>query len=145
MTGPVMSAAEIDAFNRTCPFNAWLGVRVVAASDAGVEIEAPWRDEFVGSPNLRTMHGGVLAALVETTAGLSLFAVLGNAGPAIDLRVDYHRPVRSGPLRGHGRVLRAGGTITSIEAFVHDADDRLVASGRAVFLVPRPPAGATRG
>ena len=109
MTDPVMSAAEIDAFNLTCPFNAWLGVRVVAASAAGVEIEAPWRDEFVGSPNLRTIHGGVLAALVETTAGLSLFAALGTAGPAIDLRVDYHRPVRSGPLRGRGRVLRAGG------------------------------------
>lgn len=137
MTNPAMSAAEIDAFNRTCPFNAWLGIRVVAASEAGVELEAPWRDELVGSPDVRTMHGGVLAAIVETTAGLSLLAVLGRAGPAIDLRVDYHRPVRSGPLRGRGRVLRAGGTITSVESFVHDADERLVASGRAVFLVTR--------
>lgn len=137
MTDPAMSAAEIDAFNRTCPFNAWLGIRVVAASEAGVELEAPWRDELVGSPDVRTMHGGVLAAIVETTAGLSLLAVLGRAGPAIDLRVDYHRPVRSGPLRGRGRVLRAGGTITSVESFVHDADERLVASGRAVFLVTR--------
>jgi uncharacterized protein (TIGR00369 family) len=136
-----MSAAEIDAFSRTCPFNAWLGIRVVAANDAGVEIEAPWRDEFIGSPDVRTMHGGVLASIVETTAGLSLFAVLGRAGPAIDLRVDYHRPVTSGPLRGRGRLLRAGGTITTIESFVHDADDRLVASGRAVFLVPRTPVG----
>jgi uncharacterized protein (TIGR00369 family) len=132
-----MPAVDIDAFNRTCPFNAWLGIRVVAASEEGVAIEVPWRDELVGSPDVRTMHGGVLAAIVETTAGLSLFAVLGQAGPAIDLRIDYHRPVRSGPLRGRGRVLRAGGTITSIESFVHDADDRLVASGRAVFLVPR--------
>lgn len=137
MTDPAMPAVDIDAFNRTCPFNAWLGVRVVAASNEGVEIEVPWRDELVGSPDVRTMHGGVLAAIAETTAGLSLLAALGQAGPAIDLRVDYHRPVRSGPLRGRGRVLRAGGTITSIESFVHDADDRLVASGRAVFLVPR--------
>jgi acyl-coenzyme A thioesterase PaaI-like protein len=38
-------------------------------------------------------------------------------------------------------VLRAGGTIPRIDAFVHDADDRLVASGRVVFMVPRPPAG----
>jgi uncharacterized protein (TIGR00369 family) len=136
-----MSAVEIDAFNRRCPFNAWLGVRVVAASNAGVELEVPWRDELVGSPDLRTMHGGVLAAIVETTAGLSLLAALGQAGPAIDLRVDYHRPVRSGPLRGRGRVLRAGGTITSVESYLHDADDRLVASGRAVFFVPRTPAG----
>jgi acyl-coenzyme A thioesterase PaaI-like protein len=101
-----------------CPFNAWLGIRAVAASAVGVVIEAPWRDELVGSPGLRTMHGGVLAAIVETTAGLSLLAVLGR-----------------------GRVLRAGGTITCLEAFVHDADDRLVASGRAVFPVPRTPAG----
>jgi acyl-coenzyme A thioesterase PaaI-like protein len=118
VTDRAISVVEIDAFSRTCPFNAWLGIRVVAASDVGVVIEAPWRDELVGSPGLRTMHGGVLAAIVETTAGLSLLAVLGR-----------------------GRVLRAGGTITCLEAFVHDADDRLVASGRAVFPVPRTPAG----
>jgi uncharacterized protein (TIGR00369 family) len=141
VTDALMSAAEIDAFNRTCPFNVWLGMRVVAANGAGIELEVPWRDEMIGSPDVRTMHGGVLAAIVEATAGLSLFAVLGRAGPAIDLRVDYHRPVVSGPLRGRGRVLRAGGTITSLESFVYDADERLVASGRAVFMVPRPASG----
>lgn len=104
VSAPVMSAVEIDAFSRTCPFNAWLVLRVVAARSVGVVIEAPWRDELVGSPELRTMHGGVLAWIVEATAGLSLLAVLGRAGPAIDLRVEYHRPARPGSLRGRGRA-----------------------------------------
>jgi uncharacterized protein (TIGR00369 family) len=135
VTDPVLSLAEIQAFCARCPFNAWLGIRVTAAAAHGVELEVPWRDEIVGSPTLQTVHGGVLAAVVDAAAGLSLLAILGRPGPAIDLRVDFHRPVRSGPLRARGRVLRAGNSITSVEAYVDDDAGRLVASGRCVYFV----------
>lgn len=138
MTEPAVALAEIQAFCDRCPFNAWLGIRVVAADAIGVELEVPWRDEIVGSPTLRTVHGGVLAAVVDAAAGLSLLAILGRPGPAIDLRVDFHRPVRSGPLRARGKVLRAGNSITSVEAFVDDDSGRLVASGRCVYFVAEP-------
>lgn len=135
MSEPVMTVDEIQAFCSRSPYNAWLGIRVRAASAEGVEIEVPWRDELVGSPTLRTVHGGVLAAVVDAAAGLSLLAILGRPGPTIDLRVDFHRPVTGGSLHGVGRVLRAGNTITSVDARVNDAQGRLVASGRGVFFV----------
>lgn len=134
MAEPKMTRDEIQAYSSRSPGNTWLGVRVLAASDTGVEIEIPWREEFVGSPDLRTMHGGVLAAAVDVAAGLSLFAILGRAGPTIDMRVDFHRAVKAGALRGVGKVLRAGSTITSVEAMIHDADGKLAASGRCVFF-----------
>lgn len=132
---PKMSTRQIQAYSSRSPGNTWLGVRVLDARDTGVEIEIPWREEFVGSPDLRTMHGGILAAAVDVAAGLSLFAILGRAGPTIDMRVDFHRGVQAGALRGVGRVLRAGGAITSVEAMIYDADGRLAASGRCVFFV----------
>ena len=135
MTEPALSLADIQAFCDRCPFNAWLGIRVTSAAAHGVELEVPWRDEILGSPTLLTVHGGVLAAVVDAAAGLSLLAILGRPGPAIDLRVDFHRPVRSGPMRARGKVLRAGQSITSVEAFVEDESGRLVASGRCVYFV----------
>ncbi|MCZ8131803.1 MAG: PaaI family thioesterase [Steroidobacteraceae bacterium] len=134
MPEPKLSLAEIQSFCSRSPYNAWLGVRVTAASDSGVEIEVPWRAELVGSPDLLTMHGGVLAAVIDVAAGLSLLAAIGRAGPAIDMRTDFHRAVRSGALRATGRVLRTGRTITSAEATVLDDAGRLVASGRAVYF-----------
>lgn len=139
MSPPVLTVAEIQAFCDRCPFNVWLGIRIVGAEATGIELEVPWRDELVGSPDLRTMHGGVLAAIVDAAAGLSLLAILGRPGPAIDLRTDFHRPVRSGTLRARGKVLRAGRSITSVEAFIDDDAGRLVASGRCVYFVAEPP------
>lgn len=134
LSAPKMPIEEIQAYSSRSPGNTWLGVRVLEASDTGVVVEIPWREEFVGSPDARTMHGGILAAAVDVAAGLSLFAILGRAGPTIDMRVDFHRGVKAGALRGVGKVLRAGGTITSVEAMIYDADGKLAASGRCVFF-----------
>lgn len=134
MSEPLQSVAEIQAFCDQVPFNVWLGVRIVAASATGVELELPWRDEMMGSPTTRTAHGGILGAVLDATAGLSLLAAVGRVGPAIDLRIDFHRPLAGGGVRGRGRLLRAGNAITSVEAFLYDFEDRLVASGRGVFF-----------
>lgn len=134
MSAPKVPLEEIQAFAVRGACNAWLGVRVVAATDTGIELEVPWREEFFGMPDSGTMHGGILAAVVDATAGLSLLAVVGRVGPAIDMRVDFHRPMTRGTLRGVGRVLRAGASITSGEAMLYDESGRLVASGRCVFF-----------
>ena len=137
MSAPKLPLDEIQSFAVRGACNAWLGVRVVAATAEGVDIEIPWREEFVGIPDTRTMHGGILAAAIDVTAGLSLLAILGRPGPTIDMRVDFHRAMQPGALRGVGRVLRAGGTITSVEATLHDESGTMVASGRCVFYVVR--------
>lgn len=133
MSAPKVSLEEIQAFAIGSAFNAWLHMRVVAASETGIELEIPWREELLGMPGSGMMHGGILAAAVDATAGLSLLAVIGRVGPAIDIRVDFHRPMTQGTLKGVGRVLRAGASITSAEATLHDDQGRLVASGRGVF------------
>jgi uncharacterized protein (TIGR00369 family) len=134
LSDPKLPLDEIQSFAVGGACNAWLGVRVLAASDTGVEIEIPWREEFVGIPGSGTMHGGILAAAIDVTAGLSLMAILGRPGPTIDMRVDFHRAMKAGALRGVGRVLRAGGSITSVEAMLYDPAGTLVASGRCVFF-----------
>src|ERR1700693_3267367 len=47
------------------PFHKWLGLKVVAVHDDGIELTATWREEWVVNPDRRYTHGGVLAALVD--------------------------------------------------------------------------------
>jgi uncharacterized protein (TIGR00369 family) len=50
------------------PYHRWLGLKVVAVSDDGIELTATWRDEWVVNPERGYAHGGVLAALVDLGA-----------------------------------------------------------------------------
>src|SRR3712207_1203510 len=75
--------------------------------------------EFHYNP-LGTMHGGVLATLLDSAAGCAVHSTLpaGMAYTSLDLTVKFLRPVtvRSGLLRCEGRVLSRGSRIALAEA-----------------------------
>jgi uncharacterized protein (TIGR00369 family) len=79
-------------------------------------------------------HGGILAGIIDLSAYMALMAVNGGGGPTIDMRVDYHRSMVNGTLYAESRILRVGSTISTVEVDVRDAQRRLIASGRCVFL-----------
>jgi uncharacterized protein (TIGR00369 family) len=54
------------------------------------------------------------------------------------LRVDYHAAAMPGDLTVKGRVVKAGGQLSTAEAHVYDGGGKLVASGRGVYLMPPP-------
>ena len=122
----------MNAHNAAIPFNAWLGAEVISATDEGVRLRIPWRVEFGGAPGMT--HGGILAGIVDLSAYMALLAARGGAGPTIDMRVDYHRSMVNGALFSLARLLRVGSTISTVEVIVQDAEQRLIASGRCVFL-----------
>lgn len=53
-------------------FNRLLGVRITRWSPDGVRMEVPFRDEL--SAHTDTFHGGVLASLVDASAGSAVMA-----------------------------------------------------------------------
>jgi uncharacterized protein (TIGR00369 family) len=122
------------------PYHQWLGLRVVALHDDGIELAATWREEWVVNPERRYTHGGVLAALVDLGADWAMVKKLGHAVPTIDLRVDYHRPAMPGDLAIRGRAVRIGAQFSTAEANVHDAQGKLVASGRGTYFTAPPKA-----
>jgi uncharacterized protein (TIGR00369 family) len=124
--------AQLTAHNEKTPFNHWLGVEVLSASEEGVDLRVPWRQEFGGAPGMT--HGGIMASLVDTAAFLALLAAQDAGGPTIDMRVDLHRSTAGEPLFVRSRLLRRGATVSTADVRIFDAHDRLVASGRCVFL-----------
>ncbi len=120
------------------PYHQWLGLKVVALDDDGIELTATWREEWVVNPERRYTHGGVLAALVDVGADWAMVRKTGRGVPTIDLRVDYHSPAVPGELTIRGRVVRMGGQFSTAEAHVFDAAGKLLASGRGTYFTAPP-------
>ena len=120
------------------PYHQWLGLKVIALSEDGIELKASWREEWVVNPQRRYTHGGVLAALVDLAADWAMVRRAGRGVPTLDLRVDYHRAAMPGDLTARGTVIRFGRQISTAEARILDQDGKLVASGRGTYLTAPP-------
>jgi uncharacterized protein (TIGR00369 family) len=121
-------------------FHRWLGLKVVAVHDDGIELTATWREEWVVNPDRGYTHGGVLAALVDLAADWAMVKKLGRGVPTIDLRVDYHAAAMPGDLTARGKVVRLGGQFSTAEAHIYDSNGKLVASGRGTYFTAPPKA-----
>ncbi len=115
------------------PYHQWLGLKVLALHDDGIELKATWREEWVVNPDAGYTHGGILAALIDLSADWAMVVRAGRPFPTIDLRVDYHAPAMPGDLNVRGRIIRMGSMISTCESSIHDMNSKLVASGRGTY------------
>ena len=82
------------------------------------------------------VHGGVYAAMVETTASVGAAIWLGDAGRPVGIAnsTDFLRPVRQGVLRAEAIPLNRGRSIQLWEVGVTDERGRAVAHGRVRLM-----------
>ena len=122
-----------------------LGVEVAEAREGWVRLRIPIRDELrnaAGAP----VHGGVYSALVDMAVGSALGtlheASAGGVGQTtLDLNVSFLGTAGGGEVFAEGRILRRGRSVAFGEATVTDASGKLVAVGRATYMIlpPREP------
>ena len=80
-----------------------------AAGTARIRFDA--RPEFTNP--IGAIQGGFLAAMLDDTMGPALVATLeaGQFAPTLELKVNFLRPARPGPLVGTARIVYRGGTV----------------------------------
>jgi uncharacterized protein (TIGR00369 family) len=133
-----MTVERVQALITRGPYNQWLGLKVVAVHDDGIELTATWREEWVVNPERRYTHGGVLAALVDVAADWALVRRTGRGVPTIDMRVDYHNAAMPGDLTARGKIIKFGSQFSTSEAQVFDGQGKLLASGRGTYFTAPP-------
>jgi acyl-CoA thioesterase len=121
-----------------------LGIDVVDARPGSIRIRLPIRDELcnaAGAP----LHGGVVASLIDMAIGGALGTLREAAAGGVDqssieLNVGFIAAARRGDVFAEGRILKHGRTLAFGEASVTDAEGKLLAIGRATYilLAPRP-------
>ncbi len=124
-----------QAYLDISPFQRWLGLRVEEAGEGRLVIGLRWREEFVSNPATKSMHGGILASLIDLGGLYAVLTAQAVATATVDLRVDYHRPASGGDLRSTSRVIKLGSKVSTAETEIVAEDGKLVASGRGVYLM----------
>ena len=133
-----LTVEEVQQLIARAPFHQWLGLKVLALHDDGIEVKATWREEWVVNPEIGYTHGGILAALIDLAADWALVKHTGRGVPTIDMRVDYHAAAMPGDLIARGRVVKAGRQFSTAEAQIFDAKGKLLASGRGTYFTAPP-------
>ncbi len=85
----------------------------------------------------KTVHGGVLYALADTTMGSALWTLMqdGETCATISCSIDYLRSVREGVIRCDAEVVSKGRRTAMARAIIRDSTGEPVAQASASFFV----------
>ena len=123
------------------PYNRFLGIRGESLERGRAILRLPTREEFIGDPRRRSIHGGLISTLIDTAGGAAAWSSLDDpieeAVSTVDLRVDYLEPALVGiDLRAEAEVRRKGNRVCHVRIVVTQ-DGALTAEGAAVYNIHR--------
>lgn len=145
-----LEATLRDMFEHRICFNEVLGLKVVSFDPTAARLEFAMRPELIGHYLHGRLHGGVIAAALDTVGGFA--AVVGIAEKfssesaeqvahrfgrigTIDLHTDFLHQGIGKTFTATGRITRLGGRIASIQMTLENEDGLLIATGSAAYVV----------
>jgi uncharacterized protein (TIGR00369 family) len=147
---PEFVAGLTRIFDEMIPFNRVLGLKITSLKPGGVTGNIDMRPELIGHFMSSRLHGGVISAGLDATAGVAVMAAIGarhmDEAPTqrlhrfgklgtIDLRIDYLRPAIGDRFELRANVLRLGSRVATARMEFLGADGTLLASGAAAYIV----------
>ncbi|HUX26851.1 MAG TPA: thioesterase family protein [Burkholderiales bacterium] len=137
-------------FDEMIPFNRVLGLKITSLKASGVAGRIDMRPELIGHFISKRLHGGVISAGLDAMAGVAVMAAIGarhmDEAPrqrlnrfgrlgTIDLRIDYLRAATGDHFELRANVLRLGSRLATTRMEFLGADETLLASGAASYIV----------
>jgi len=131
VTGLDVLRAASDGLVETPPAAALLGWKALELEPGHVRVRYTARPEF-GNPH-GAIQGGFLAAMLDDVMGPALFTQLGaeQFAPTIEMRVNFMRPARPGPIIAVGHVVHRTRSLAFLEGTLSTEDGDLIATGTA--------------
>jgi acyl-CoA thioesterase len=112
----------------------FLGAELGELSEGRAEVRIPTRPEFANRNG--TIHGGVLASLVDGALGQTVRTITGMDARlvTVEFKMNYLAPAKSGVLIGRGEVVKMGGSLATVSVTVL-CDEEVVAVGLGTMRV----------
>ena len=136
-----LAGEELRAFIDDHGYLSWLGLRLDRLERGRVRMSVPGDEKLRNPGPGGSIHGGIVATLIDTASGFALRTTFEDPGTArlatTDLDVSYLRPA-TGDLAVEAEVLRAGGTTGVTDVAIESAnEDEPVAVGRTTYRLFR--------
>ena len=113
-----------------------VGYTVLKVGRGRAELSFPFGRAIARRGNM--VHGGIIMYTLDNVCGIAVMTV--NPGVdqlTMELKINFLEPLRRGPFRASGKVVRAGKTVAVAEGEVRDAEGRLCAKGMGTWYMIR--------
>ncbi len=133
-----------QAFYLEVPHGMAIGMVVGELADGTPAIRLPYSEALVGDPDTGVLHGGVITALLDQTAGMMARPPdqprEETAIATLDLRIDYMGPATPGrDLWATGECYKRTRNIAFVRAWAfHETREDPVATCVAAFMMGTP-------
>lgn len=128
------NAEEAKAKVNRIPFYKTISMKMVSIDKKGAVLEIrgnrkhrnPWGK----------IHGGVLATIIDSSCGLSVWPHLNQNEfvTTVSLHVDYMSPANPGDvITARGKLIQQSRTLARAEAVITNQDKKIIAKGYATF------------
>ncbi len=125
-------------FREVVPYSNACEMQITGAGRGHIEMQLPYRDEWLGDPERGVIHTGIITSLVDSASGAAVLSSFPAYEPVatIDLRMDYLRPaLRDLTVICRAECYRLTRSIAFTRASVWQIDpDRPVALSQGVFM-----------
>jgi uncharacterized protein (TIGR00369 family) len=126
---------EIRLRVQSSPFHRWAGITLLSVGHGRAEVAMDLADHHFNPQGI--VHGGVIAAVADTSIGLALRSMLrpGFTHRTAQLNVHFLSKGEGTRIIGRGRSLHHGQRMGYGEAEVSDVEGGLLARASATFIV----------
>ena len=113
-----------------------VGFRVVKVRSGRAELSFPLSKAVTRRGGM--VHGGIVMYSLDNACGIAAMSV----NPGIDqltteLKVNFLRPLKKGPFRAMGKVVKSGNSVVVVEGEVRDANGALCAKSLGSWFIIR--------
>lgn len=131
-----------DTLENLIPMAKFVGVKVLDIDKGFIKLLFPYREEFIGDPRTKRLHGGYLATALDSAGGAAAMTYMTSYEDdvaTIDMRIDYLRPGRAKDIIAEGKVIsqRRRSIVSEMVCYHPDDKKKSIAIGRGVFSIKR--------
>ncbi len=124
------------------PFNKFIGLEITEIQEERAFLRLPFKEELVGDPQRRALHGGVLASVLDVGGGTVCWAAMMDVNTrvsTVDLRVDYLRRGLCEDVICEAKLIRLGRSVgvARMEIFPESDPEYVIATGQGVYNLVR--------
>lgn len=138
ITGLDVLRAASEGSVETPPAAALLGWKALDLESGRVRVQYTARQDFRNPHG--AIQGGFLAAMLDDAMGPAVFTTLpaDQFAPTIEMKVNFVRPARPGPIVAEGRLVHKTSSIAFLEGRLMTADGDLIATATATARIMDP-------